>query len=219
MPSIVTRAEARAAGGLRYFTGKPCKSGHLEERNVSSGICLGCARAAQAKIRSSAEGRARIAQIKRGYLERNADEAKAAAKRYRDAAPQVQSERCRRWHRGASQDPSYRARKAAATRAWAAEHPDRAAASQSVSRARKRAARPEAFGDFDRFVLEEAFAAARRRKAMTGIDWHVDHMIPLSRGGAHAWHNIQVIPAEVNLWKRNRLIYTEPGQWLDFYGS
>lgn len=219
MPAIINRAEAKASGLLRYFTGSPCMAGHVAERNVSSGMCLICAREKQAARRASADGRVRIAEIKRTYRRRHPDRVKAYAKRYREDRPDEHSARFRSWHDKASKNPEYRARKSAATREWSAAHPDRARLSDSVKRARKRSAKPDDFGDFDRFVIEEAFSASRRRRAMTGIDWHVDHMVPLSRGGAHAWHNIQVIPAEVNLWKRNRMIYTEPGHWLDFYGS
>ena len=37
-----TRAEAKARGVLRYFTGKPCKHGHVDNRLTSSGSCHGC---------------------------------------------------------------------------------------------------------------------------------------------------------------------------------
>jgi hypothetical protein len=70
------------------------------------------------------------------------------------------------------------------------------------------------FGDFDRFVLAEAEEACRRRAAMTGYAWHVDHMTPLARGGKHAWWNIQVIPARLNLWKGDALVLTQPGEWI-----
>lgn len=41
---VITRAEARLHGLKRYFTGKPCKHGHIDERTVSNGSCLQCAR-------------------------------------------------------------------------------------------------------------------------------------------------------------------------------
>jgi hypothetical protein len=44
MPEIISRKEARAQGLKRYFTGKPCHLGHLEERTCVSGRCLACAR-------------------------------------------------------------------------------------------------------------------------------------------------------------------------------
>ena len=39
-----TRAEARALGLPRYFTGKPCKRGHVAERYVSVSQCVECKR-------------------------------------------------------------------------------------------------------------------------------------------------------------------------------
>lgn len=38
---IITRADAKAAGLKWYFTGKPCKHGHITERYVT-GNCCGC---------------------------------------------------------------------------------------------------------------------------------------------------------------------------------
>lgn len=40
---IVTRMEAAKAGLNRYFTGKPCRYGHLSERYVLNGTCVECA--------------------------------------------------------------------------------------------------------------------------------------------------------------------------------
>jgi len=41
---IVRRQEAVNQGLLRYFTGKPCKYGHVVERLVSTNTCLECHR-------------------------------------------------------------------------------------------------------------------------------------------------------------------------------
>jgi 5-methylcytosine-specific restriction endonuclease McrA len=41
---IVTRAEARAAGLKRYFTGKTCKNRHLAQRTTADGACPDCRR-------------------------------------------------------------------------------------------------------------------------------------------------------------------------------
>lgn len=39
-----TRAEAKEAGSKRYFTGKPCKHGHVAERHTCDGRCVECSR-------------------------------------------------------------------------------------------------------------------------------------------------------------------------------
>ena len=44
------RAEAKAAGALIYFTGRPCKHGHITTRQTSNGCCTECHRGHQDKI-------------------------------------------------------------------------------------------------------------------------------------------------------------------------
>ena len=55
--------------------------------------------------------------------------------------------------------------------------------------------------ELDIFVLSEAISLAKLREKMLGIKWHVDHIIPVSKGGASNHDNIQVVPA---LWNRRK---------------
>jgi len=55
--------------------------------------------------------------------------------------------------------------------------------------------------ELDVFVLSEAISLAKLREKMLGIKWHVDHIIPVSKGGASNYANIQVVPA---LWNRRK---------------
>ena len=41
-PKIITLEEARKKGLRRYYTGKPCKHGHLSERQTSDRACIEC---------------------------------------------------------------------------------------------------------------------------------------------------------------------------------
>lgn len=40
--NVVTRSEARNQGLKYYFTGKPCKHGHIDYRHTRNGYCTGC---------------------------------------------------------------------------------------------------------------------------------------------------------------------------------
>jgi hypothetical protein len=40
---IITRAQGIGFGLARYFTGKPCKRGHIAERHCPGGNCVKCA--------------------------------------------------------------------------------------------------------------------------------------------------------------------------------
>ena len=44
-----SREQAAALGLKHYFTGEPCRHGHIVERSVRSGVCLECGRARSAK--------------------------------------------------------------------------------------------------------------------------------------------------------------------------
>ena len=73
------------------------------------------------------------------------------------------------------------------------------------------------FGEWDCFVIDEANALIATRYEETGFKWEVDHMLPLRAetvSGLHCGDNLQVLPRILNRRKRNRLMYTEPGEWL-----
>lgn len=42
MQTVVCRDDAKARGLKRYFTGQPCRRGHLAERQTSTGVCVAC---------------------------------------------------------------------------------------------------------------------------------------------------------------------------------
>jgi hypothetical protein len=71
---------------------------------------------------------------------------------------------------------------------------------------RKKLRKPKWFGEFDAFVIQEAHVLANIRKKMFGIDWAVDHIIPMCGkmvSGLHVYNNVQVIPSSLNSQKHN----------------
>ena len=55
--------------------------------------------------------------------------------------------------------------------------------------------------ELDSLVLLEAVKLAKLRTTILGINWHVDHIVPVSKGGTSSASNLQVVPA---LWNRQK---------------
>lgn len=73
-------------------------------------------------------------------------------------------------------------------------------------------ATPPWFDDFHLFAMQEAYDLATRRKETTGLDWDVDHIIPLQGktvSGLNVIDNIAVIPKAMNSAKRARYLESD----------
>lgn len=74
-------------------------------------------------------------------------------------------------------------------------------------RAKTLQATPKWYNEFDKFVLSEAYRLCKLREESTGVQWEVDHIVPLISDkvcGLH-WHaNWQVITRYENRSKGNR---------------
>lgn len=53
-------------------------------------------------------------------------------------------------------------------------------------------------------MIRDVYQMRDRVSKCTGLKWHVDHIKPISRGGAHHHVNLQVIPATINLRKGSK---------------
>lgn len=86
---IISRKDAIARGLKRYFTGKPCKHGHMDEQYVSGSGCVKCIALKSVKQNLADKGRHRrhdhqyrmkniekLRQSSREWYERNRDKEK-----------------------------------------------------------------------------------------------------------------------------------------------
>ena len=200
---IIARADAKAQGLKFYFTGNPCVRGGISERRVSNGDCLceACRACVNEKNRIldkrfREKNKQATAARKRRWAEKNKKLTNDRARRYRLRNKAVVADTKRRYYnQNREKYASYRDKR-------------RAAELQSI---------PSWFGEFDELVVMEAHELAVWRLHETGIEWHVDHMVPLIAKkccGLHCAENIQVIPALMNLQKNNRMELTRPLEWL-----
>ena len=88
-------------------------------------------------------------------------------------------------------------------RAWQQVNKDK----KNVATANRRALRFRAtvyLTPTDKKEIQNLYKVAQNKTKETGEVWHVDHIIPLTKGGLHKPTNLQVVPASWNLSKGNR---------------
>jgi len=189
-----------AARGLHYFyTGKACKHGHVAARLTSNGACAPCGSVYSMK-----------------WYRENTEAARATMKKSAAKCADARRRYFQEWL-----TPERRQKCREQVRKWQQENPERAKANRKAAVLRRRAAKkrrtPTWYGEFDDFVMREAFDLSLRRNACTTVRWDIDHMIPMlarTASGLHCGVNIQVIPRPLNKQKGNKLLLTEPGEWV-----
>ena len=101
--------------------------------------------------------------------------------------------------------PDVREKTAKRLKQWANDHHDRINQRAASRRARKRNLTHETH---DESLEEIMHAEARRLTQKTGIEHHVDHIIPIKHGGVHHHLNLQVLPCDVNFKKNANPFWT-----------
>ena len=174
---IISRKEALSAGLKSYFTGKPCKHGHLSNRKTSNHECCECSRARNRdwfknnpdkdKIKSRIhyeKHRERIIEKSRLYYSNNKDAVLKRVADYQKANPHI--------------------------------------CIASVSRRRDRISNSLSHftaADVDMLLfLQKNQCAICSKKFGKNRKYHVDHIFPLSKGGSNSRDNIQILCANCN---------------------
>ena len=186
--------EAKALGLKTYFTGKPCKRGGIADRRLNGDcLCEQClAFTKELKAKHSLKNRHKRTE----WALANPEKIKAYRDVWTKKNKDVQAERIKKWKHN---------------------NPEKVLADFHKRRASKIKATPCWYGEFDAFVMHEALRLARLRQSITGVKWHIDHMVPLQSKEASGFHcasNIQVIPEWMNVSKANKMLYSERNEWL-----
>ena len=199
---IIDRETARSRGLKRYFTGAPCRRGHVCERQTSNTACIECHR--QGAQESYTNNRDTALAQKREYRSRSdvRDRAKTYGAMYYE----------RNRDKFSAHNAAYYQRNAAAIaermRSDAGKRPDVYAERYGRRRAQKLNATPPWLTVEQRIQMLGLYRRARTLTKLTGTKHHVDHIVPL-RGklvcGLHVPWNLQVIPARENMSKSNKV--------------
>ena len=91
---------------------------------------------------------------------------------------------------------------------WRKANPDKHAARQGQRRASKLKATPSWLSDEQKAHIKRLYSLSKTMSDITGINYHVDHIIPLKGEnvcGLHVPWNLQVLRADLNIKKSNKL--------------
>lgn len=207
----MTRAEARAQGLKKYFTGKPCKRGHIAERYVA-GMCVPC-RLAQNDRWAKANPDKKAASVK-VFREKNAERLKAKQAAYHAEWYAKNRDKKLEQNKTYLREKPEVSRKA--TRKWQKANPEKAASyaklwysdphNRALHRNKRRSLEIGASGFHTPADTKAILSAQDHRCAYCRTDLrkakrHLDHIMPLSRGGSNDPSNLQWLCAPCNLSK------------------
>jgi 5-methylcytosine-specific restriction endonuclease McrA len=181
------RKAAKESGSKYYFTGLPCKHGHIAPRKTK-GACVECLKIEwtidNAKRSEKPKSEAAKAAGQR-YYERNRDAVIARAQ----ARPKLETQQ-------------YKLK-------YKQENPELYKALKSVRKRRHREAMPKWITAEQKLAMRKLYLQAMELTKITHEQYVVDHIIPLISHevcGLHVPWNLRVITQEENLKKSNKLL-------------
>jgi len=188
-----TRQEAMATGAKYYFTGEPCKHGHIAPRKTK-GSCVECLKVEWEKANETR------AEYFREY--NKSDAGQKAKRKYYEANKDAVIAKART--RNKNKVNEYKA-------AYKERNPELYKEFVNMRRRRFRQATPKWLTEKDRMEIRLKYRLALEMTKATGVKYAVDHEIPLfgeNVCGLHVPWNLRVMTQEENLRKSNKLIDT-----------
>lgn len=194
---IIDKKHATEQGLTKYFTGKPCKHGHISARYIS-GHCIECS----LEYRSSDEQKDKrkqynldnaeyIKQRTHIYYKQNKDQIIQHKNDYYEQFPEKRVESSKK----------YRNNNKKLIKRWRGQNNGVINAYTAQRYARKLQATPA-------WVDLEKIKVIYEQSSITTEPTHVDHVIPLQGEivcGLHVEYNLQIITPQENIKKSNKI--------------
>ena len=186
-----TREEAKKTGNKYYFTGQPCKHGHIAPRKTK-GACIECLKVEWTK------GNAERTEYFKEYNQRE-DVKERKNEWYQENRETVIA--------AASTRPAHVLREY--RNAWKENNKVQVLADNKVRRRKHRQATPPWLTRKQKSEIRQLYQMAITMTQTTGEQYVVDHIVPLRSHevcGLHVPWNLRVITQEENLKKSNKLV-------------
>jgi hypothetical protein len=186
-----TRAEAKQSGAKYYFTGEPCKHGHIALRKTK-GVCVECLKV------EWQQGNEKRTEYFSEYNRR--EDVKEKKNEWYQENREAVIERART--RPAEKLREYRD-------AWKENNLVQVRASTKARRRKHKQATPPWLTRKQKSEIRSLYEIAITMTKTTGEQYVVDHIVPLRSDevcGLHVPWNLRVITQEENLVKSNKLL-------------
>jgi 5-methylcytosine-specific restriction endonuclease McrA len=186
-----TREEAKKTGSKYYFTGQPCKHGHIAARKTK-GACIECLKVEWAK------GNEMRADYFREYNKRED---------VKDRKNEWYQENREAVINNAATRPAHVLREY--RNVWKANNKTQIRADTKARRRKHREATPPWLTRKQKSEIRQLYQIAITMTQTTGEQYVVDHIVPLRSYevcGLHVPWNLRVITQEENLKKSNKLV-------------
>jgi hypothetical protein len=87
---------------------------------------------------------------------------------------------------------------------WVKNNPHKVIANNSKHRA-KRKNQKAILTREEELTIKEIYKTRKRISDCTEVQFHVDHIYPISKGGLHKLSNLQLLPAKINIRKKDKI--------------
>ena len=171
------RSEAKARGDTHYFTGKPCPKGHVAERFTSSGGCTTC-------LHERGKTPERV-QCDKDYSRENKDKITKRSKEYYQKNKQ---------------------RRKDCVKKWQSENIEKVRLYKRNNKHKRRQIEGKGISWSELRQWEKSQPKVCHWCGVKCEDeYHVDHYIPLTKGGKHDTSNLFISCKTCNLKKSSKL--------------
>ncbi|KKL97025.1 hypothetical protein LCGC14_1838570 [marine sediment metagenome] len=218
---IRSRQQAQQTGSVTYFTGRPCKREHVCERYTKNQNCTECSKKYSKDYFQTYYKTNREIYLERSKQRSQTKEQKARCRDYARKFGKIRYETNREWfkdYRRKNKEKQqaymevyskeyYERNKDSikeASRYWRQNNPDKAASYREIRNQYLKERTPR-WANLDK--IKEIYLERDRLIVETGVQHHVDHVIPLNGkciSGLHIHTNLQILTAAANLNKSNK---------------
>ncbi len=190
---IITREQARKNGLTVYFTGKPCKHGHICERFAINGNCKECSRKKASK--RYYKNPQKYNESSKKWAQQNREKRKEIIRRYSQNHPEIS----KRWvENNREKVREYKRR-------WKLKNKEAINSHTRNRRAKIRESVGTHTQDDILYMLN-----AQKHKCINCLcslkknKYHVDHIVPIVRGGSNDRSNLQILCQSCNVRKSSK---------------